>query len=159
MTQLAVLTTAALNSWKLVIGRLDEMLASMSDAELEQPVAPGRNRVVYLVGHLAAVHDRMFALLGVGERLHPELDAEFLEKPDSHGGGSLSASELRKTLTEVNQKLTQTLEALRPEQWLDKHTSVSDDDFAKDPLRNRLSVLLSRTNHASFHTGQVRLTR
>jgi hypothetical protein len=30
--------------------------------------------VLYLVGHLIATHDRMFPLLDLGERLHPELD-------------------------------------------------------------------------------------
>ena len=27
--------------------------------------------------------------------------------------------------------------------------------FAKDPLRNRFSILLSRTNHLSYHLGQA----
>jgi uncharacterized damage-inducible protein DinB len=159
MTQSEVLTQAAVNSWKLVTTRLNEMIVSLSDADLEQVVAPGRNRMSYLVGHLVAVHDRMFTLLGVGERLHPELDAEFLETPDTHAPSTVSAADLRAAWAEVNTKLTSTFEALRPEQWLEKHTSVSDEDFAKDPLRNRLSVLMSRTNHASFHTGQMRLTR
>ncbi len=159
MTQSELLTTAAVNSWKLVTSRLDEMIGSLTDADLDQVVAPGRNRVSYLIGHLVSVHDKMFALLGVGERLHPELDAEFLTSPDTHGPSSVSAADLRRLWTEVNTKLTSTMESLRPEQWLEKHTTVSDEDFAKDPQRNRLSVLLSRTNHASFHIGQIRLTR
>ena len=153
------LTAAALDSWKQVLGRIDQILTSSSDEDFEREVAPGRNRVRYLVGHLAAVHDRMFALLGVGERLHPELDAEFLENPDSHAAGSHSAAQLRAIWAEVNAKLTAALEQLTPEQWLDKHTAVSDEDFKKEPHRHRLSVLLSRTNHASFHQGQLRLTR
>ena len=28
----------------------------------------------YLLGHLTAMHDRMFPLLGLGDRFHPELD-------------------------------------------------------------------------------------
>jgi hypothetical protein len=32
-----------------------------------------------------------------------------------------------------------------------------EDDYAKDPTRNRLSVLLSRTNHMSYHLGQIPL--
>ena len=42
---------------------------------------------------------------------------------------------------------------------LKKHTAVSDEDFSKEPTRNRLAVFLSRTNHASFHTGQIALTK
>jgi len=47
--------------------------------------------------------------------------------------------------------------ALPPEEWLKKHNAVSDEDFAKEPLRNRLSVLETRTTHAGFHAGQIRL--
>jgi hypothetical protein len=32
---------------------------------------------------------------------------------------------------------------------------VSDEDFAKDPGRNRLAVVPSRTNHMSYHLGQI----
>ena len=38
-----------------------------------------------------------------------------------------------------------------------KHTAVSDEDFAANPLRNRLSVLLSRTRHLAYHIGQIAL--
>ena len=31
--------------------------------------------------------------------------------------------------------------------------------LAPDSTRNRLSVLLSRTNHAAFHTGQAALIK
>ena len=43
--------------------------------------------------------------------------------------------------------------------WLKKPTAVSDEDFSKNPTRNRLAVFLNRTNHASFHTGQIALTK
>jgi hypothetical protein len=36
---------------------------------------------------------------------------------------------------------------------------VSEEDFAKDPTRNRLAVVLSRTVHVSFHTGQAVLAK
>jgi len=42
--------------------------------------------------------------------------------------------------------------------WL-SHTAVSDEDFSKNPTRNRLAVFLNRTNHASFHIGQIALTK
>ena len=159
MTQMEQFTSVAVKSWKQVLGQGDKMLASIQDDEFQREVAPGRNRIYYLVGHLAAVHDRLFTLLGVGERLHPEFDAKFLENPDRHSPDTLSPAELRKALAEVNEKLTAAIEALRPEQWLERHTAVSEEDFSKDPSRNRLSVLLSRTNHVAFHGGQIRLTR
>ncbi|MGC2661355.1 MAG: DinB family protein [Bryobacteraceae bacterium] len=159
MTQIELLTQTALSSWKLVIGRIDQALSSTGDESLDKEVAPGRNRVFYLLGHLTAVHDRLFPLLGIGERLHPELDADFLDNPDRHSADKISGADLRKAWFEVNTKLTAAFEALRPEQWLEKHTAVSEQDFEKDPLRNRLAVLLSRTNHVAFHSGQMRLTQ
>jgi hypothetical protein len=36
--------------------------------------------------------------------------------------------------------------------------AVSDEEFAANPLRNRLSVVLSRTNHLAYHIGQIALT-
>src|SRR5216684_3710054 len=39
--------------------------------------------------------------------------------------------------------------------WAQKHTHVSGEDFAGNPLRNRLSILLSRTSHVEYHLGQT----
>ena len=152
-------TANAVSAWKSVADRLDEFVRAASDDDLETAVAPGRNRVFYIVGHLVAVHDRMLPLLGLGDRLHPEYDAPFLTAPDTHGPTSISAADLRAAWTEVNASLTAKIEALPADEWFDKHASVSDEDFQKEPLRNRLSVLLSRTNHAAFHQGQLRLTK
>jgi hypothetical protein len=149
----------ALNSWKLVIGRLDQNLSALTDEQLQKQVAPGKNRLFYLVGHLTAVHDRMFPLLGIGERLHPELDEPFITNPDRALTDSVSASDLKKAWAEVNGKLTSAFERFTPEDWLQKHTAVSEEDFAKDPTRNRLAVVVSRTNHASFHSGQAVLAK
>ena len=135
MANQEIFTKTAVSSWKLVIGRIDEGLAALSDADFQLQIAPGKNRVFYLVGHLAAVHDRLFPMLGLGERLHPELDKNFLENPDRKFADELSAADLRKVWAEVNGKLTTAFEALRAEDWLKRHTSVSEEDFAKDPLR------------------------
>ncbi|MEO7084388.1 MAG: DinB family protein [Gemmatimonadaceae bacterium] len=149
----------AINAWKGVIARLDEVVSGSTDEGLSAEVAPGRNRVSYVIGHLAVVHDRMLALLRLGDRLHSELDAEFLENPDSHAAGGASLATIRAVWSEVNAKLTSSMEALTTEQWFERHASVSEEDFQKQPLLNRYSVLLSRTNHASFHQGQIRLTK
>jgi uncharacterized damage-inducible protein DinB len=159
MTTETMLANAALNSWKLVIGRLDAAIAPLSDDQLQRQVAPGKNRLLYLVGHLTAVHDRLFTLLGLGERLHPELDEIYITSPDRARPDPVSAAEIKQAWSEVNGKLTAAFEKLTPQQWLEKHTAVSDEDFAKDPTRNRLAVLMSRTNHAAFHTGQAALLK
>lgn len=159
MTNDALIVSAAVGSWKQIVARLDKGLSAAGEEDLQTEVAPGRNRVFYLIGHLTAVHDRLFPLLSLGERLYPGFDKVFIENPDNKSSEGVSSAELRKAWTDVNSRLTAAFESLQPAQWLEKHTAVSEEDFSKDPSRNRLAVLLSRTNHASYHAGQIRLAQ
>ena len=151
------IVTATLNSWKLIIERADKLFSNLSEEQLQVEVAPGKNRLIYLWGHLTAVHDRMLPLLGLGERLHPEYDAPFLTNPDRATPTLPPAADIKKTWDEVNSKLFAAFLTLSGDQWLEKHASVSAEDFAKDPNRNRYSILMSRMNHISFHLGQTAL--
>jgi DinB superfamily len=155
MTNEEILNVTVLSSWKLVINRFDKTLGDLTDEQLQQQVAPGKNRVFYLLGHLTVTHDRMFPLLGLGERLHPELDDAYITNADRVLGDPLSATELGKAWTEVNGKLTAAFEGFTRQDWLQKHAAVSDEDFVTDPARNRLAIVMSRTNHASYHLGQA----
>ena len=76
------LVTSTLNSWKNWIERADKSFSLLTEGQMQKEVAPGKNRLIYLVGHLTAVHDRMLPLLELGPRLHPELDAPFISNPD-----------------------------------------------------------------------------
>ena len=147
----------AVASWKQNLARLDAIFTAVSDDDLQKEVAPGKNRMFYLLGHLAAVHDRMLPLLRLGARLHPELDEPFLVNADRAVPDTITVTALRAAWTEVNTALTAAIEALPAAAWLERHDAVSADDFAKEPLRNRLAVLLSRSAHVQFHTGQIRL--
>ena len=55
--------------WKTQIDRADKLFGTLSSEEVLGEIAPGRNRVLYLWGHLTAIHDAMLPLLGMGERL------------------------------------------------------------------------------------------
>jgi hypothetical protein len=147
----------AVASWKQNLDHLDRLLAAVSDDDLQKEIAPGRNRLFYLLGHLAAVHDRMLPLLRLGARLHPELDEPFLTQADRMVPDTITPAALRAAWTEVNRALTSAIEALPAAAWLERHDAVSAEDFAREPLRNRLAVLLSRSAHVQFHTGQIRL--
>src|SRR5258708_19811655 len=72
----------AINSWKLVVERAGKIFANLTEDQLLKEVAPGKNRLMYIWGHLTAIHDAMFPILGLGPRLHPELDATFVSNPD-----------------------------------------------------------------------------
>jgi DinB superfamily len=159
VTNEELLSMTALNSWKLVLGRFEEKLATLTDEQFQKQIAPGKNRLFYLVAHLTAVHDRMLPMLGLGDRLHPELDEPYITNPDRAVTDPVSTSDLKKAWTEVNSTLTAAFERFTPKDWLQKHAAVSDEDFAKDPTRNRLAVVMSRTNHASFHLGQAILAK
>jgi DinB superfamily len=159
MTNEEILSTTVLNSWKLVISRFDKTFGDLTDEQLQRQVAPGKNRLFYLLGHLTAVHDRMFPLLGLGERLYPNLDDTYITSSDRALEDPFSASELRKAWAGVNNKLTAAFEGFTLQDWLQKHTAVSDEDFVKDPMRNRLAIVMSRTNHASYHLGQAVLAK
>ena len=147
----------AINSWRLVSERVNKTFSNLPDDQVLKEVAPGRNRLIYLWGHLTAIHDAMFLILGLGERLHPELDAIFVSSPDKARAQLLPVAELRKYWDEVNGKLLTQFATLSEAEWLQRHNAVSEEDYAKDPTRNRLAVLLSRTNHMSHHLGQITL--
>src|SRR5580658_5842507 len=82
MTTEKSLIDAALRGWKSNVERADKLFAALSPGQLEREVAPGKNRLIYLWGHLAAVNDALLPLLGIGERLHPEFDGIFISNPD-----------------------------------------------------------------------------
>jgi hypothetical protein len=151
------LSETVLNSWKLINQRFSTLISQLSDEDLQKEISPGRNRALYVVGHLAATNDRLFPLLGIGQRRYPELDPVYIDQPDRAFGDPVAPSVLKAASDDVARGLTEALERFTPEEWLEKHAAVSDEDFAKAPGRNRLAVVLSRTNHMSYHLGQIML--
>ena len=71
-----------LKTWNTQIDRADKLFGGLSSEEVPREIAPGKNRLLYLWGHLTAVHDAMLPLLSLGERLHPEFDVAFVSNPD-----------------------------------------------------------------------------
>jgi len=158
MSQNALLTGTAVNLWNQIIERAGKTLDAFTDDQLQLEVAPGKNRVFYVLGHLTAAHDQLLPLLRLGERRYPQLDV-FLNQPDRAQSDPISAADLRKAWAEVNQAITAAVSTLTPEQWLERHSAISEEDFTREPHRNRLSVFASRTTHAAYHHGQVRLVQ
>jgi hypothetical protein len=150
------LIDSALRNWKQQIDRADKLFTGLSEQQLLQEIAPGKNRLIYLWGHLVAVSDALIPLLGFGERLHPELDAIFVKNPD-RALPPTPGNELKRQWTEINEKLWTSFSRLTPSEWLQKHTTVSEEDFKKEPHRNRFTILLGRTGHIAYHLGQVAL--
>ncbi|RRA98602.1 DinB family protein [Larkinella rosea] len=150
-----VFVKMAIAAWDTQTKRITTLLDKLSDEALLAEVAPGRNRGIYLLGHLIAVNDGMLPLLGFGDKLYPQLATGFITTPDKSGIEFPTVSELRSYWHTLNATLSQHIEALQPEDWFAKHTAVTDEDFARDPIRNKLNVLINRTNHQSYHLGQL----
>ncbi len=144
-----------LDAWNVQISRTNELLNQLTDEQLQKEVSPGRNTGVYLLGHLTAVHDAVLPLLGISEKLYPQLEEVFIKNPDKSALEKPSIKDIRIYWSDVNNKLSEHFNRLTPGEWFQKHSSVSEEDFKKEPHRNRLNVLVSRTNHLSYHRGQL----
>jgi hypothetical protein len=157
MTNETMFVDLGLRNWKMATDRADKTFGELSEEALQKKIAPGKNRLVYLWGHLTAVNDALLPLLGFGPKLHPELEAMFITNPDRSVETIVSGAEIKRCWTEINESLWANFQTLTPAQWLEKHTSVSETDFAREPHRNRFNVLLSRIGHMTEHLGQALL--
>ena len=92
----------------------------------------------------------MLTLLALGERRHPALDAVFIGAPDRTVPITFSKEELKSGWLEVNEALWVGYSSLSPSQWLQRHTNVSEEDFAREAHRNRYAILLGRASHLYF---------
>ena len=134
-------------------------MEELSDEQLALEISPSKNTGHYLLGHLIAVNDNILPLLGLGQSLYSELVEVFIKNADKSGLEKPTISQLRKQWHVVNKLLLEKIELLTYEQLLEKHTSVSNEDFAKEPHRNKLNVVLSRANHLAYHVGQIALLK
>lgn len=147
----------ALDAWNREITATDALLAKLSDEQLMREVVPGRNRGIYLLGHLAAEHDQMLPLLRFREAMHTALHKPFISEPDKAVADLPALAQLRAQWKEVNGVLMDHIKGLAAGEWFTRHANISEADFPKEPHRNRLNVLLSRTNHLAYHRGQLML--
>lgn len=150
-----LLVKMTLASWDLQNKRFMELIDMLSDEALAREIAPGKNTGVYLLGHMIASHEAMLPLMGLGERKHPELEDIFLRSPDKTGKTFPATGDLRVWLKESVQELRDKFSALGTEEWLSRHNAVSPEDFAKEPMRNKLNVVIVRTAHLASHMGQM----
>ena len=144
-----------ISAWETQNARVKKLLDPLTDEQLLAETAPGRNSGVYLVGHLIAISDRLFPILGFGERLYPELDNAFIDSPDKSGIEVPTINKLKEYWDRVNNKLANHISQMPADEWFNRHNNVSEADFAKEPFRNKLNIIINRTNHTSYHLGQL----
>jgi DinB superfamily len=146
-----------ISEWDKQNNNFSRLLSSTTSDQLLKEIAPGKNTGIYLVGHLIAISDAMLTLLAFGEKLFPHLENVFITNPDKSGLQMPSITELKDQLKAVNAELSQHIQSTSPEDWFKRHMAVSDEDFLKEPHRNKLNVIINRTNHMSYHLGQLAL--
>jgi len=148
---------SALGNWNKEITRMNTLLEHISNEDLQKEIATGKNTGIYLLGHLTAAAESLRTLLGLGEKMHPGLEQPFIRTPDKSGQEMPSADVLRGMWKEVTESLHTALHGMTPEDWYGAHTNISPEDFEKEPHRNKLSVLFTRTIHQAYHAGQLAL--
>lgn len=159
MTQTDIILKMVFDRWNASLKNLDTLLSALSDETLQKEIAPGKNRGIYLLGHLIAVHDDMLILLGMGDKLYPELSEPFIKNADKVIAQIPTVAQLRSNWTAQCETLKQKFDALKPDDWFTKHTAVSAEDFAKEPSRNKLNIIITRTSHLQYHLGQMQLLK
>jgi len=157
MTQSEMAVKMVLDRWNGSIVNTNKLLNEITDEQLMNEVAPGKNRGVYLLGHLIAVHDDMLILLGMGEKLFPELYEPFIKQADKANTMIPISEELRAMWDKQNEVLQAKFAA--EADWYAKHTAVSAEDFVKEPHRNKLNIIITRTSHLQYHSGQLALLK
>jgi hypothetical protein len=149
----------AISSWATQNKSVSDFFNKYEDATYSNAIAPGRNRAIYLLGHLVAINDGMLPIFDLGQRLYPQLEAPFVSSPDQHDADYPTVAELKQHWENLNTTLSNHFNDMSWTKWLEKHTLVSAEDFALNPMRNKLNVLLNRTNHQSYHLGQLKLLK
>ena len=105
MTLETSLVDSALRNWRSNVDRTGKLFGNLSQEQLLQEVAPEKNRLIYLWGHLTAFNDALIPLLGFGARIHPELDLMFVSNPDRTVPTILSGEDLKSIWQETSQLL------------------------------------------------------
>src|SRR5437868_6874515 len=103
--------------WYASIKNWDTIINSITDEQLQKEIAPGKNRGIYLLGHLIAVHDDMLVLLNMGDKLFPELHKIFIDSPDKTVAEIPSAKELRACWSKQCEMMKQKFDRLQPGDW------------------------------------------
>jgi len=152
------LVTVALNSWKSAVERADRLFPVLSEEQLMKEVAPGKEPPDLSLGTPDGRSRSHATAAGfLASASIRKFDVLFLSNPDKTIPELPPVKEIKSAWDEVNGRLLTGFASLSASEWLQKHTAVSEEEFAEDPLRNRFAVLLSRTNHLAYHLGQTAL--
>jgi len=142
-----------LAAWMSGHEKINKALSVLPDETMDATYAPGRNKISWIIGHLAAVNDSLFSILELGKKLNENYYNYFTK--NNSGIIPPGIAEIRQYWQETATLLNKKIAELSTDDWFKKHSLVSSEDFEKEPHRNKLNVLLSRTTHLNHHYGQL----
>lgn len=145
--------------WDTYNKRMQKALDTLSDENFHKSVVAGGNTPSWIFGHLVDTDDALLELFGIRTRLYPDLKTIYHHEKGSNQSGHLSKSELIKRWNEISAELDKAFKSWSEAEWLNRHTAVSEEDFKKEPHRNKLNVMLSRVSHKASHLGQVAMLK
>ena len=118
MTLETSLIDSAVRNWRSNVDRAGNLFGNLPQEQLLQEVAPGKNRLIYLWGHLTAFSDALIPLLGFGDRIHPELDLMFVSNPDRTVPTILLGEDLKIIWQQTSEILWTSFTKLSVADWL-----------------------------------------
>lgn len=141
--------------WATYNTRMQKVLDTINDQNFNSPITPGGNSPSWLLGHLVDTDDKLLELFGIQKRLFPELEKIYHHERGTNQAGHLSKAELTSKWKAISAELDKAFKSWNEKDWMGKHTAVSEEDFKKEPQRNKLNVMLSRVSHKASHLGQI----
>jgi uncharacterized damage-inducible protein DinB len=145
--------------WEVYNKRMQKALDVISDENFHKQIIPNGNTPSWLFGHLVDTDDALLELFGIRSRLYPDLKTIYHHERGSNQSGHLSKAELIRRWNEISAELDKAFKSWNEQEWLSRHTAVSEEDFKKEPQRNKLNVMLSRVEHKASHLGQIAMLK
>lgn len=141
--------------WDTYNKRMQNAIDTISNEKFNQAIIVNGNSPSWLLGHLVDTDDKLLELFGIGKRIFPELSTIYHHERGTNQQGHLTKAELSTKWNTVVAELDTAFKNMTEADWLARHMSVTEEDFKKEPHRNKLNVFLSRIAHKASHLGQI----
>jgi uncharacterized damage-inducible protein DinB len=141
--------------WDTYNKRMQNAIDTISNEKFNQAIIVNGNSPSWLLGHLVDTDDKLLELFGIGKRIFPELSIIYHHERGTNQQGHLTKAELSTKWNTVVAELDTAFKNMTEADWLARHMSVTEEDFKKEPHRNKLNVFLSRIAHKASHLGQI----
>lgn len=141
--------------WTAYNSRMQKVFDALTDENYNKPITLGGNSPSWLMGHLADTDDRLLEMFGIRQRMFPDLEKIYHHERGVNQAGHLSKAELNARWKTILAELDNAFKNMTESDWFARHAAVTEEDFKKEPHRNKLNVMLSRVSHKASHLGQV----